>query len=109
MSVAVYKKLIPLIQEHAGTDEIYAAPDCPEVYFLAGYRNPTRFIYDFLDKQAALKENVLKLLDTHPIRVLVLNRKPFGSETVPDDLLTAFTQRFPKQETVGHFEVRWRP
>jgi hypothetical protein len=108
-SAAVYEKLIPLIQEHAGTGEIYAAPDCPEIYFLAGYRNPTRDIYDFLDDQAGRKESVLKLLDSHPIRVVVLNGKPFASNTVPEDLHGALAQRFPAQETVGYFEVRWRP
>jgi hypothetical protein len=108
-SAAVYEKLIPLIQEHAGTGEIYAAPDCPEIYFLAGYRNPTRDIYDFLDAQAGRKEAVLELLDSHPIRVVVLNGKPFASNTVPDDLHEALVQRFPGRETVGYFEVRWRP
>jgi hypothetical protein len=31
-SVSAYKKLIELIQEHAGPGEIYASPACPEVY-----------------------------------------------------------------------------
>ena len=30
------KELIPLIQKHAATGEIYAAPECCEVYFLVG-------------------------------------------------------------------------
>src|ERR1700674_3477132 len=49
-SEKIYSQLIPLIQEHAGTGEIYAAPDCPQIYFLSGYRNPTRALFDFLEK-----------------------------------------------------------
>src|SRR5439155_25723243 len=37
----LYDELIPLVQSHAAGKFIYAAPDCPEVYFLSGLQNPT--------------------------------------------------------------------
>jgi hypothetical protein len=43
-SAEMYQKLIPLIQRRAVDRMIYAAPDCPEVYFLAGYKNPTSIL-----------------------------------------------------------------
>jgi hypothetical protein len=108
-SAAVYSRLIPLIQQHAGAGEIYAGRDCPEVYFLAGYRNPTPDIYDFLRGQAGSSEPVLQMLDARAIRVVVLNLNPPFSGMVPGDLQRAIAERFPNEQQVGNFEVRWRP
>lgn len=103
-----YEKLIPLIQEHAGTDEIFAAPDCPEVYFLAGYRNPTRALFDFFEDDSRNRERILRLLDERPIRVVVLNRYPPFSAPMPPDIRQALLTRYPYSANIQNFEVRWR-
>ena len=108
-SADMYSKLIPLIQRHAGEGMIYATPDCPEVYFLAGYKNPTATIYDFFDDPNGRAERLLKMIDSHPIRVVALDLKPGFSETIDPDLYRALVARFRETETVGHFEVRWKP
>jgi hypothetical protein len=106
-SVEVYEKLIPLIQEHAGSGEVYAAPDCPEVYFLAGYRNPTRTLFDFFEDDSRDREHILRLLDQRQIRVVVLNRNPPFSAPLPSDVRQALLARFPNVANVENFEVMW--
>ncbi len=44
-----YEQLISTVRSYATGQFMYAAPDCPEVYFLTGLRNPTRTLFDFLD------------------------------------------------------------
>lgn len=107
-SVDIYKKLIPLIQQHAGEGEIYAAPDCPQIYFLAGYRNPTSAMFDFFEESYGNYERILKLLDSRPIRVVVINNDPSFSSALPDDFQEALSDRFPEEESIGDFEVHWR-
>jgi len=106
-SAEIYNKLIPLIQEHAGSGEIYAGPDCPEVYFLAGYRNPTRALFDFFEDGNNRRERVLNLLDSRPIRVVVINNNPTFSSELPADLEDALNDRFRENESVGDFDVFW--
>jgi len=65
-----YERLIPLVQDHAAGEYIYAAPDCPEVYFLSGLRNPTRNLFDFLDEPAERTGGVLTALETHHVKVV---------------------------------------
>ncbi len=105
---AIYEKLIPLVQEHAKSGEIYAAPDCPEVYFLAGYKNSTPTLFDFFDKPDGRAERLLNLIDSRPIQVVVLNMDPGFSRMIDDDFYEALAERFPEKDTVGHFEVRWK-
>jgi len=107
-SEKIYSQLIPLIQEHAGTGEIYAAPDCPQIYFLSGYRNPTRALFDFLENDYGHSEYILRLIDSTPIRVIVLNKIPAFSIPLPFDVHKALVTRFPEGRDIGSFEVRWR-
>jgi hypothetical protein len=108
-SVNIYKRLIPLIQQHAGAGEIYAAPDCPQVYFLAGYKNPTRATFQLFEEDYGTNSQVLKLIDSRHIRVVVLNRRPhFSRPLVVGDLYAALMERFPNEEYIGNFIVRWR-
>ena len=106
-SVTTYKRLIPLIQQHAGTEEIYAAPDCAQVYFLAGYKNPTRAAFQLFEQDSERNEQVLKLIDSRHIRVVVLNTRPEFSPP-PTALYAPLKDRFPKEELIGTFMVRWR-
>jgi hypothetical protein len=108
-SVDVYKKLIPLIQQHAGTGEIYAGPDCPQVYFLAGYKNPTRAPFQLFEEDFGRAEGVLKFIDSRPIRVVVLNRRPdFSPPLFIRDFYVPLHQRFPREAFIGFFTVLWR-
>ena len=110
-SAKTYEELGVLLGQHATGEYIYATPDCPEVYFLYGFRNPTRTLYDFNDNPAGRTQRILATIAEHDIRALVLNRHPDDSDfsgPVPNDLKTALEGEFPYHATTGKFEVRWK-
>lgn len=103
-----YVQLVALIKEHAHGKEIYAAPDCPEVYFLSGSKNPTPDLFELFDDKYPDSEGILKLMDSHAIHLIVLQKNPSFSETLPGKLHEQLVNRFPKEADVLSFEVRWR-
>jgi hypothetical protein len=104
-----YERLIPEIQAHASASSyIYAAPDCPEVYFLSGKRNPTRTMFDFFDEASDRMAKVLQAIDSHHVNVVAIYSQPEFSGPMPGDLITALRARFPQSKQIGRFEVRWR-
>jgi len=104
-----YEQLISLVREHAGNSGyIYAAPDCPEVYFLAGQRNPTRTIFDFLGEPAGRTQRVLDAIETHKVKTVVILTRPAFSPPMAPDLVAALRQQFPHSGKVAYFEVRWK-
>lgn len=105
----LYDSLIPFVNAHTGTsDFIYAAPDCPEVYFLAGKKNPTRTIFDFFDDPALHDERVIRAIDSSHVNVVALFQKPPFSPPVSPALLERLRQRYPFSQQIGRFEVRWK-
>jgi hypothetical protein len=107
-----YEELGVLLSEHGSGKYIYATPDCPEVYFLYGFRNPTRTFYDFNDDPTGRTPRILATIAEHDIRLVVLKRHPDAwdfSGPIPTDLQTALEGEFPYHATTGKFEVRWKP
>jgi len=101
-----YEQLLPLIQAHAGAgDCIYAGPDAPEVYFLAGKRNPTRLTFDFLSDEPPA--TVVSAIEHHDVRVAVIRNDPEFSRLTPE-LRDFLVHAFPNSTSTGRFEVRWR-
>ena len=110
-SAKTYEKLGVLLRQHATGEYIYATPDCPEVYFLYGFRNPTRTLYDFNDDPTGRTPRILPTIAEHDVQPVVLNRHPEASDfsgSVPTDLQTALEVEFPYHATTGKFEVRWK-
>jgi hypothetical protein len=107
-SAQEYQTLIPLVQRHARSQYIYAAPDCPEVYFLSGLRNPTRTIFEFLDEPARSTEQIINKIVAYDLNEVVLFQKPEFSPPIPLDLKQKLELRFPNWVNVGRFQVRWR-
>lgn len=105
---ATYSQLVAEVETHAGGSRVYATPDCPEVNFLTGTRNPTRTIFDFLDDPVGRTPRILSQLDSDRVKVVVLNSRPGFSGPVPNDLAAALAVRYPHAESIGRFEVRWR-
>jgi hypothetical protein len=104
-----YTRLVSLIREHAQGAYLYAGPDCPEVYFLTGLRNPTRTLFEFFDRTENRTERVLDALERHGVGVVALFSRPEFSGPIPADLAAELTRRYPNAARVGRFEVRWRP
>ncbi len=104
-----YARLIALIQEHATGNDIYAGPDAPEVYFLAGKQNPTRTLFDFLDQDTVHRsQNILDAIARNRINVIAVREHPYFSQSLSPGLIQALAAQFPNFETVGEFQVRWR-
>lgn len=96
-----YAQLVQVINEHARSGAIYAFPDCPEVYFLARKRSPTRGFYDFLG--VADVDTIIGDVD-----VVVINHIPEFSPPVDDRVAATLRQRFREGREIGPFEVRWK-
>ena len=103
-----YEYLVAAIETHSGGGEIYAGPDCPEVYFLSGRRNPTRSFFEFAGEYSARAESLLPLLEARKTRLVVLNREPDFSEQPDLDLILALRTRYPKMSLIGEFVMMWR-
>ena len=98
-----------LLQGHARGGFTYAAPDCPEIYFLSGLSNPTRALFDFIEPRERSVDRVLPALTRVGVTAVVINREPEFSGRLPKDLDAELTTRFPQSEEVGRFTVRWAP
>jgi hypothetical protein len=107
-TASVYNELIPLVRAHAADGDIYAGPDSPEVYFLAGYPNLTPNIYDFLGDTEQQHERVRQMIRNLRVRVMVVNENPALSPTLDEDLREEIARAFPNGKMVGNFAVRWR-
>jgi hypothetical protein len=110
-----YTDLVRTIQAHsADSSYIYAAPDCPEVYFLSHRQNPTRTFYDLFDRDytAAPELRVRRILDaleSHHIDVTVICRFPEFSSRISASLERQLELRYPRRRDVTPlFSVRFR-
>jgi hypothetical protein len=103
-----YQTLIPLVRDHAKGQYIYAAPDCPEVYYLSGFRNPTRTLFDFLDESSGRTQRIMEEIDAHAVNEVVLASYPEFSPAVSPDLREQLELRFTNCLNVGRFQVRWK-
>ena len=103
-----YDEAIPLLREHAGAHPILAAPDCPEVYFLGNFENPTGTMFEIFDDPAGYQERIEKLVEDKRVKAILINNDPGFSEYFVDLLENVADDKFPFAQTVGKFEVRWR-
>jgi hypothetical protein len=109
-----YTHLVRTIEAHSAPGAyIYAGPDCPEVYFLSGRRNPTRTFYELFDRDYAAPpearmRRILDTLDRHRVDVAVLCRQPEFSEA-NTALQQQLARRYPQHTHVPPlFTVRYR-
>jgi hypothetical protein len=105
---AEYAGMTALVAAHERGRYVYATPDCPEVNYLTGTRNPTRTLFDFFDDPVNRTVRILARLDSTGVSTIVLNARPGFSGPVPADLAAALAVRYPHAESIGRFEVRWR-
>jgi hypothetical protein len=73
---AEYERLIPLIQEHAVGDVIYAGHDSPEVAFLSGLRNANAALFDFFEDPVGRRERILAAIDAQDVHVVAISMEP---------------------------------
>jgi hypothetical protein len=104
----MYRRAVPLLQQHARGGYTWAAPDSPELYFLSGLRNPTRSLFDFFDDTTGRTTRTLEALDRHAVTAVVINSAPQFSPEIAPDLAAELGRRYPHAADVGKFQVRWR-
>ena len=103
-----YKELIPFIQTHTSEEYMYAGPDCPEIYFLTGLKNPTRTLGDSFDEPEGRTERILQAIEAHHLTVLTFNEKAAFAGTINRELEQVVQSRFPQSKQIGNFRVMWR-
>ncbi len=105
---AMYELLVRSLRGHSRSAYTYASPDCPQVYFLSGLRNPTRTLFDFFDDPVGRTPRILNELSEHDVTAIAINEQPEFSGPMPVDLQNALSTRYPFAEQIGTFTVRWR-
>jgi hypothetical protein len=103
----IYEELARVIRQHAAGGTISAGPDCPEVYFLSGFPNPTRAMFDFLTPVSEDEAWMTGLLARAHIKVAVINTAPLFSPRFSPGVLRLLESRFPSSQQVGQFVVRF--
>jgi len=111
----IYERLVGEVWAHSEPGSyIYAAPDCPEVYFLSARRNPTRTFYDLFDGDrfsptGARTQRILHALEQHHVDVVVINEHPEFSGPPDPHLMHALIERYPRVTVIAPlFTVRFR-
>ncbi len=104
----VYTQLVNLVQRHAKSNYIYAAPDCPEVYFLSGKRNPTRNLFDFFSNVERDVDLLRAVLEEKNIDLVVVNREPQFSRRLDEKANALLDEEFAHFVNIGRFTVRWK-
>jgi hypothetical protein len=103
-----YHGLVTMLRQRARGGYTWASPDCPEIYFLSGLRNPTRSLFNFFDDPRQGGARLLGAIDAHGVTAIVLNRMPTFSPPLTNDLVAALEQRYPFAADFGPFQLRWR-
>jgi hypothetical protein len=103
----LYQRVVSELREAAGPGAIWAGPDAPELYFLGGFRNPTRVLFDFLGSPE-VGDSLLWLLESRDVKAIAINHGPSFSPPLPASLVQSLRARYPDGEMFGRFEVRRR-
>jgi hypothetical protein len=108
-SAAEYGELIPFVEGLSGGRPILAGPNCPEVYFLSGIKNPTPVLFDFFQDPHDYERDMKSLMDrTDFVRVVVINDSSPNSTDQLHVLRSLVSTRFPESRKIGEFTVYWR-
>lgn len=105
--VAGYEKLINFIQPLAKDRALWAGPDAPEIYFLAGATNHTRTLFDFLDANAGAVP-IVERVRAAQAALVVLKLRPDFSAPPDQATVDALAAAFPNARSAPGFLVFWR-
>ena len=106
---STYNPLSVVIKQHVRGQYTFAAPNCPEVYFLNGLRDATATLFRANYDPSEGTKVVMAALLEHNVNLIVLKDEdvPFTA-AVPPNLRAALEREFPNRAIVGPFEVRWK-
>jgi len=102
-----YEQLIGLVDEHSEGGRIYAGPDSPQMYFLAGKPNPTGTLFDFLDDPSTRESRIRQTLEGPSTLVAVVLETPYFSPPLSPALQEVVWLRYSHAQRFGPFTVHW--
>ena len=103
-----YEATVDVVRQHARGEYIWASPDVPQLYFLSGYRNPTRSLFEFFDDTTGRSARVLRALEQHDVNLVVLNVSPQFSPRIPLAFYRELARRYPNSAFVEPYLIKWR-
>jgi 4-amino-4-deoxy-L-arabinose transferase-like glycosyltransferase len=103
-----YDALLGAVAKRSAGPDLYAGPDCPEVYFLAGRRNVTRSFFDYQGELYERPRELLRRIESSGMTAVVVDRSPAFSRPQGAAFLDALRARFPESEEFGRFTLYWR-
>jgi hypothetical protein len=103
-----YEATVDVVRQHARGEYIWASPDVPQLYFLSGYRNPTRSLFEFFDDTTGRSARVLRALDERQVNLVVLNISPQFSPRISVELYRQLAKRYPNSALVEPYLIKWR-
>ena len=103
-----YEAAVGVVREHARGEYIWASPDVPQLYFLTGFRNPTRSLFEFFDDTTGRSARILRTLDEHDVNLIVLNISPQFSPRIPLEFYRELARRYPESALVEPYLIKWR-
>jgi hypothetical protein len=102
-----YQRLVETVRLLSRSPFTYATPDAPEVYFLAGFENPTRVLFEIFEGTETDVQSTLQLLAARDVNVVVVNTQSFFS-TLSGELEWELMRAYPRSVQIGRFVVRWQ-
>jgi len=106
---ATYTQLVESVRRHAAGEWMYVWHDAPQLYFLAGLRNPTGTMFEVFDDSLARSAATLtRELRAHDVRVVVLTDPDGAAHPMDAAFRSWLLATYPESEWVRRYEVRWR-
>jgi hypothetical protein len=104
-----YRRAASILERRASGDFVFAGPDAPELYVLSGRKNPTRSLFDFVDRSdSARGDRLLRTLRERSVTVVAINRRPDFSDPLDAATVRRLASLYPRHARIGRFDVRWR-
>jgi len=104
-----YAILADGLRAHAGGSPwAWAGPDTPELYPLAGMRNPTPNLYEHFADQATFEPSLLRTLQARGVNAIVVNEHPQFSRPLSPGTMAVLAARYPSWRRAGPMVLRWR-
>ena len=103
-----YRVLVEELHKHTRGPYIYAGPDAPEVYFLAGYRNPTPQLFEFFDLRPDREAQLLARLQRAGVQAIAINQYPAFSPLPSKPTADEMGRRYHHAVEIGKFILAWR-
>ena len=103
-----YEATVAVVRHHARGEYIWVSPDAPQLYFLAGYRNPTRSLFEIFDDTTGRATRILNTLEQRDVNLIVLNTSPQFSPRIPLEFFRELARRYPNSAFVEPYLIKWR-